>query len=449
MVEEKARKNMPITYEPRFFEHLPAQTFWLEECPAIVGTGREGKTAAERFIRILKGLPYPRWRPPRGGVNRTHMILFKDGRPGDYLKKMKPGGRAILPAGDSGNPGAESFRLEVSHRKIVVHAATCAGFRHASLALWEMFDAEAGFFTGGIMEDEPAFPFRAFLLSLAHDYKAPHKGERRKTIKRFDLDVALSLIRRIAGARFNAVMIDVENAVRYCSHPEIARSHSAPMDDFRRMVRLAKDLNLEVIPKTNFSKSYAPKHRHNDWFEPYHLLADGPEYFRRAGQIVDELIAVAQPRYYQIGMDEDHARDADAYIAAVMALRAHLLKRNITPIIWIDLEKGYQPKAFQEKMKRAVEELPRERLVLTHWQYYGRTFRSVGELRRKGYLALGGTSLNPRWKRTDANRAFALRAWEQGAAGMVGSCWLPILPETKVAYERAIDASGRAFWAAG
>jgi hypothetical protein len=439
---------MTLIFEPRFYERQPAQTFWLEKDTHVVGAGREGEAAAERFCRELQRLIRLKFQPDRGVKRVANVLVFRQGKPSDYLQRLKPEIRAVLPAGDSGAPGAESFRLEIGRARMTVQAATEAGFRFAEQALWNLFDAEAHFFTGGVMEDEPAFPFRAFLLSLAHDYKAPHKGERRRKLKRFDLETALSLIRRIAAARLNAVMIDVENAVRYRSHPEIARSHTAPMSALMAMVRLAKSLHLEVIPKTNFSKSYAPKHGHNDWFEPYHLLEDGPEYFRRAGQIMDELKAATGARYYQIGMDEDHARDSDAYLAAVLALRKQVLKRAMTPIMWIDLEKRYQSEAFQQKMERAAAELPRQGLVLTHWHYYGRVYRSIGALRRKGHTVLGGTSLKPKWK-TDGTRAFALRAFEQDAAGMVGTCWLPVLPETKAAYERAIDGSGRAFWTAG
>jgi hypothetical protein len=46
-------------------------------------------------------------------------------------------------------------------------------------------------------------------------------------------------------------------------------------------------------------------------------------------------------------------------------------------------------------------------------------------------------------------RAFALRAKQQDAVGMVGTCWAEMLPEYSASYEKSIEVSGRAFWTAG
>jgi hypothetical protein len=388
---------MSDRYVPRFSERLPAQTFWLCGRSEIKSVGPAAAAPAKDFRRAVKNLSAKQKKVIAASTGRSaRSVVFRQGKPRAYLKKIRLAGNATLPAGESGPAGAESFRLEITPERIVMHASTATGFRYANQSLWGRFDPSACFFTGGVVEDEPAFPFRAFLLSLAHNYRAPCRGEKRKRIKRFDLDVAKSLIRRIADARMNAVMIDIENAVRYRSHPEIARSHSAPMSDLRQMVRLARKLGLEVIPKTNFSKS--PRHGHNDWFEPYHRLPDGPEYFRRAGMIMDELIGAVKPRYYQIGMDEDKERGKKTYIEAVKELRKHLLGRDVMPIMWIDLDKGYQPKDFRNKMETAARVLPRKNLVMNHWQYYGRRFPALSRLKRMGRVVLGGTSLNRRWE---------------------------------------------------
>ncbi len=432
---------MALGFLPRHYERQPAQSFWLRDDIVISSKGPLAKKAETRFRERLFERLDKTWSPGSDAAKNkkaSGRITFRQGRPSSYLKKIKPARvTPEVPIGEVSRAGAESFRVEISHEKIEVHASTELGFRHAFQALFGQFDLSAEQFIGGTIEDEPAFPFRAFLLSLAHSYQAPRKGEQRTKIQPFDRISADVLLKRVADARFNAVIVDVENAVRYRSHPEIARSHSLPMDAFRNLVKVARSYGLEVIPKTNFSKS--EQYRHNDWFEPYHKLADGPEYFRRAGKIMDELIAIAKPRYYHIGMDEDH-RPVDEYVACVKALQKHLVGRGITPITWIDINKRYQPE-IESKMWAALKKLPRKNLILTHWQYYGRGFKEATTLKRMGYKVLCATM-----EQNDAIKAFALRAHAQKVTGMVGTRWMPLVAENLKEYSRTASVSGQAFW---
>lgn len=432
---------MGFAFEPKWYAREPAETFWLRDDTVVYGNSASARKAADAFCRRLKVLLEREWVPTRVRPKQTkNVILFRQGTPRRFLRKLKPGPQALLPAGEAGSPGAESFRVEVNHERIVVEAATAAGFRYGSAALGDMFDLHSTFFTGGTFEDEPAHPFRAMLLSLAHQYKAPRLGEKRVEIPPFDDFTADLIVERIARMRFNAVVIDVENAVRYRRLPQIARGHSQPMSVLRDLVRKAKAYGLEVIPKTNFSKS--EKYRHNDWFEPYHRLPDGPEYWRLAGKVMDELIEVIRPRYYHIGMDEDH-RPTTEYVAAVKALRDHLSARDVTPIMWLDIDKPYQPEV-ESKMREALDLLPRENLILTHWQYHGRSFNAAGEIRRRGFVTLGAT-----WKDADATRAFALRGRELGLAGMIGTVWHQLTAAQRKTYADIIDVSGKSFWTGG
>jgi hypothetical protein len=441
---------MVWAFPPRRFLCRPCQTFWLRQAVSIRGFGAKGERAAQLFreelTRRAPNLPQP-WKGP-GRPSRE--IVFRTGVPQDYLRLLKPDGRpVVLPVGESGKKGAESFRLEVNHDRILIEAANHAGFRHAIGTLFDRFDTETCFFSGGTCEDEPAFPFRAFLLNLAHHYVAPRGKEKRKHIKAFDEETAAKLMRKIAEARFNAVILDVENAVRYRALPAIARKHSRPMSALRTLVRLAKSLGLEVIPKCNFSKS--DKFRHNDWFEPYHLMPDNREYWALAAKVIDELLEETQARYFHVGMDEDH-RDASAYVAAVQTLHKLLNRQKVKPILWTDIDKLPYAADVELKMRAALRQMPRENLIITHWQYHGRCFDGVSELQRLGYTTLGATAMNAHMGHLPLSaptRAFALRAKQQDAVGMVGTCWAEMLPEYSASYEKSIEVSGRAFWTAG
>jgi hexosaminidase len=73
-------------------------------------------------------------------------------------------------------PGDESYRLEVTPRRISIRARTLAGLDHGATTLWQL----AG--TGGTrafsvpaveIEDAPRFPWRGLLLDSARHYQSP------------------------------------------------------------------------------------------------------------------------------------------------------------------------------------------------------------------------------------------------------------------------------------
>src|SRR5262249_24503667 len=97
-------------------------------------------------------------------------------------------------------------------------------------------------------------PVRAYLLHLSH--YDPEWWKRKAREKRFSLSLALEAVDAMAAAGYNTLVVDCEDAVRYRSHPELARPYTAPMRDLATLARRARKRGLDVVPKINFSQSH-------------------------------------------------------------------------------------------------------------------------------------------------------------------------------------------------
>ena len=162
-----------------------------------------------------------------------------------------------------------------------------------------------------------ALPVRGYLLHITH--YDPRWYEAKENEQPFDLDVGLAVVDAMAEAAMNLLVVDCADGVTYASHSELVRPYSVPMATFEALLARANERGIEVVPKLNFSQSGL--HHHNDWFRPHNQLFDNDEYWRLAFEVIDELVEVASPpRFFHVGMDEDHWRSYDQYVAAIERL---------------------------------------------------------------------------------------------------------------------------------
>jgi len=349
---------------------------------------------------------------------------------------------------------SEEYRLAVSAKGVRLEAESPAGLRYAAETLLARLDEESGCWSGCVIEDGPAVGVRAHLMHLTH--YDPLWRQRRWCAKAFDMDVARRVITELAKLRYNCVVIDVGDAVRYRSCPKVARAWSAPMRRYAEIVKLARSLGMDVIPKLNFAKSGPGRWRsnhHNGWFRPYDRLRDDEEYFGRAFGLIDELIAVDKPTYFHIGMDEDFERTLEEYVRCTKILRKGLKARGIAAMRWVDLEKRWQPRRDQIKHEKAIELLPKD-IVNVVWGYLEREpFQWVGRLRKKGYKVMGGSGGNGaegiERERLVAVRALTREVVEHRAMGMLSTAWLPLRGHWEKTILEIARFSARVYWNGG
>src|SRR5438034_1095204 len=78
---------------------------------------------------------------------------------------------------------------------------------------------------------------RAYLLHLTH--YDPSWCRRKAWERPFGLRLALEIVDAMAAAGYTTLVVDCEDAVRYESHPELARPYTVPMRDLATLARHA------------------------------------------------------------------------------------------------------------------------------------------------------------------------------------------------------------------
>ena len=110
----------------------------------------------------------------------------------------------------------------------------------------------------------------------------------------------------IAERKYNMVLVDVGDGVKYESHPEISAPNAWDKDFLREKLNEMRSVGLEPIPKLNFSAA------HDTWLKKYRRMLATPTYYRVCADLIREVCEVFDyPRYFHIGFDEESATAQD------------------------------------------------------------------------------------------------------------------------------------------
>ena len=120
---------------------------------------------------------------------------------------------------------------------------------------------------------------------------------------RFDEGVFDRLTDRMAAKGMNTVVIDLEEALYYPSHPELAVEGTWSVERFRRKLAQLRAKGLEPIPKLNFSTA------HDIWLKEYHRMVSTSKYYQVVADVIADVIdTFDKPRFFHIGFDEETHR---------------------------------------------------------------------------------------------------------------------------------------------
>lgn len=176
---------------------------------------------------------------------------------------------------------------------------------------------------------------------------------------RFDIDLWDELLDRMADAGLNMVVLDLGDAVRYESHPEIAVADAWSVKQLKEELAKARGKGLEPIPKLNFSTA------HDTWLGAYSRCVSTDAYYRVCSDLIEEVSAIFdKPRLFHIGMDEETAehqrryeycviRQFDLWWHDFLFLVDQVEKNGSRAWIWSDYVWNH-PEVFFEKMPHSV-----------------------------------------------------------------------------------------------
>ena len=265
---------------------------------------------------------------------------------------------------------------------------------------------------------------------------------------RFDEKLWDDLLVRMTAAGVNMVILDLGEAVRYESHPELAARGAWSHAKLRRELARMRKLGIEVIPKMNFSST------HDAWLGVYGRQVSTDTYYAVCRELIAEAIELFDtPRFFHLGMDEETAVEQEFQSHAV--LRQHDLwwhdlrflvdqveRRNVRAWVWSDYM-WFHEEDYLRKMPRSV--------LQSNW-YYGpdvtsRWFKVKAflTLEKHGYDQVPAGS---NWLHAENMprlvRYLGGRIGPERLKGFMQTPWQPTIPAYRRHHIQAIDQLARA-----
>jgi hypothetical protein len=337
---------------------------------------------------------------------------------------------------------AEGYRLLVTSETVLIGAGARAGFLHAVQTLRCLITpvrAGVASIAGVAVRDWPDLSWRGMYLSM---WYGPGAGSG------CDLDLLRRIVRNVlAGSKMNVLLLQVDNAMRYRSHPELGGLYSA--DEMREFVGFCSRYGIEVIP---LIQSFG----HNHYFvfgggklhaelaeneRMYSVCPRNPGSAALFTDLYDEVIDVFNPRYVHIGCDEvgplgmcDRCSDVPKWQLFgdyVNVLRDHLAERGVRTMIWGDYL--LDPEQFPgssychgKETWRALEVLNKD-IVICDWHYKSgvgpkHDYPTTKALHERGFPVVGVPATYSRLN----NATYAQYLRRNGLESMFSSVWASV-----------------------
>lgn len=199
----------------------------------------------------------------------------------------------------------------------------------------------------------------------------------------FDEALWNELLPEMKSAGMNMVVIDLADAIRYESHPEIAVNGAWSVVKLKEELGKVREMGLEPIPKLNFSTA------HDAWLGEYSRMVSTARYRAVVQDLIAEVIELFdRPRFFHLGMDEETAQH-QRYYEFMVVRQYELWWRDIQfyfeqveaggsrPWVWSDYY-WHHPETFLKNMPKTV--------IQSNW-YYGTAFETEPEEQHHRVLA--------------------------------------------------------------
>jgi len=281
------------------------------------------------------------------------------------------------------------------------------------------------------------------------DREAPENGEydSAQPYLRFDMSVWDEILRQMAESGLNMVVLDLGDAVKYESHPEIAVRGAWSVSQLRQELDKARRLGIEPIPKLNFSTS------HDAWLGPYSRCVSTDTYYGVCRDLIAEVIrAFDKPRLFHLDMDEETAeqqrnyehvdvRQYDLWWKDLLFLVDTVEKGGVRPWIWSDYI-WQHPEAFLQKMPKSV--------LQSNWYYaddFGENVSAVKAFLDLEAHAYDQVPTGSNWSYPDNFSRLVAYARNHLAPerlfGFLQTSWKPTLRARRLRHLEAVDLVGQ------
>lgn len=271
---------------------------------------------------------------------------------------------------------------------------------------------------------------------------------------RFDEGVFDRITDRMAAKGLNTIVIDLEEALFYPSHPELAVKGTWGVERFRRKLGQLRAKGLEPIPKLNFSTT------HDIWLKDYHKMVSTRKYYQVCADVIADVIETFdKPRFFHIGFDEETAQHHQTHSIAIVR-QGDLWWHDFLFIVKEVEKRGVRAWCWSDKIWHAKDEflqrMPKS-VLQSNW-YYGLSELDLDKPQnRKEYgnaylwLDKAGYDQVPtgsNWSTPESMAATVQFVKNMCAAktvrGFLAAPWVKTLPQFEKLHEEQVDQVGAA-----
>jgi hypothetical protein len=287
-------------------------------------------------------------------------------------------------------------------------------------------------------------------FNMWEEYISPHRPFRGF---RPDIEVSESLwndaLVKMVSEGMNMVVINLGDAIRYDSHPEIAVNKAWTTTRLRNELQRIRNMGLEPIPSLNFSAG------HDTWLKEYSRMVSTEKYYSVCRDLIEEVVDIFDtPRFFHLGYDEETAAHQSHYKYVVVRqddlwwedfyfFIEEVQKHGSRPWIWSDYM-WHHPDLFFKNMPKSV--------LQSNW-YYGEKFdkedtyvKAYLDLESHGYDQVPTGSYHAENEKSIMN---TVQFCEKNIAdkrlyGFLQSFWKPTIEEHRERILKGIELTGDA-----
>lgn len=373
---------------------------------------------------------------------------------------------------------AEGYTMAISKKQVSISAKDQAGLLYAFMSLNQLLeDAKEQDANLPICQitDYPALAYRAIHLDLKHHLE--------KT------DYYYQLIDKLASYKVNAIIVELEDKIKYESQPAIGSADALSISEWKKLSDYAMERNIEISPLVQGlgHASFILKH------DEYKTLRDNPErdwefnpldpktYEVQFDLYREAMEATPHGKYLHVGGDEVHTTGRGS---GKSQLELQLLWLNKvckfaeengrTPIFWDDMplkhagvyKAMFATKMTLEEVEKVWEENEHKLLefldvfpkncIYMRWNYSASEAignqKAMEWFRKKGMQVMGATAGQTRWvlmpqQESNMNniRSFTESTINSGLDALLLTLWDDDSPHFEL-YNRGIIAFAEYTW---
>ena len=403
---------------------------------------------------------------------------------GDLLKNLKlvkkqSEAQIIFSIDNSLDTRAEGYTLNISSKLITIIGKDKAGLFYGFKTLEQIIeDSKEQNVSLPLcsIKDFPLLSYRAIHLDVKHHLEK--------------LDYYYNLLDRLASYKVNAIIVEMEDKIKYKRQPIVASSDAISIGDWIKLSDYANERNIEISPLIQGlgHASFVLKH------DKYKSLRDDPKsdwafnpldpktYEVQFDLYLDAIEATPHGKYLHVGGDEVHTTGRGSEKSPLELQLIWLDKvckfaaeHGRTPIFWDDMplkHAGVYGAMFnteltqkevdeiwnknEHKLLEFLDRFPKN-CIYMRWNYS--SSQAIGNgiamewFRNNGLQVMGATAGQTRWvlmPQKESNmeniKAFALSSIENGLNGLLLTLWDDDSPHFEL-YMRGIISFAEYTWA--